>query len=124
MRIEITGVDLKAFAKKVYELSQPRGLGFLHFKPGPLSDDEVRPLLSDGHTALNMDYVKGRGCKMHVFRDAGKLFITSPWFDHTDEELHKLLTECGMTAPPAQKPHVVSCECDNCNQRRSSTEPG
>jgi hypothetical protein len=28
--ISITGVDLFSFAQKVYELSQPQGLGFLH----------------------------------------------------------------------------------------------
>ena len=32
--IEITGCDLSVFIKKVYELSAPQGLGFIHAKDG------------------------------------------------------------------------------------------
>lgn len=87
--IDITGVDLRAFTKKVYELSAPAGRGLLHYVPGGLTDEEVDQLLKSTSPAavLSLDYVKGRGCKMTVWKDGGgKLIISNPWFDHTAEE--------------------------------------
>jgi hypothetical protein len=33
-KIDITGVDMVEFVKKVYELSLPQGMGFLHYQEG------------------------------------------------------------------------------------------
>lgn len=86
--IEITGVDLVAFAKAAYELSQPQGMGWLHARPGPLDDATAEDLVrrcASGSVALHMDYVHGRSCKMVVFReDDGRLMISDSWYDHTD----------------------------------------
>ena len=93
--IEITGIDLKEFAKKVYELSSPQGMGFLHFTPAPLSDERAKEIINrfvnDKWAALRMDYVDGRACKMVVKKIDGKLFINDNWYDHTDEQLQELL---------------------------------
>lgn len=104
--IEITGVDLKKFVQKAYELSQPQGLGFLHYEKGALTDDEAQGIIDssrpDGRNAVSMDYVKGRSIKMHVSRDDGKLFIYNNWYDHSPHQLKELLIHCGFESE-AQK---------------------
>ena len=119
MKIDVTGIDLVAFAKKVYELSQPRGMGFLHFTKEPLSDEDARACVcEDRGTVLSMDYVLGRGCKMHVWREDGRLVIASPWYDHTEGELAALLKAFNIE-PPKSEPHNHSCECDMCARARA-----
>ena len=39
--IDITGVDLRKFVQMVYALSRPLGLGYLHYTPMPLSEEEI-----------------------------------------------------------------------------------
>ncbi len=98
--IDITSVDLKKFVKEVYALSAPAGLGFLHFKPGELSDEDAQAVIDrgDDRIAASMDYVNGRGCKMTVFRNPhGKLEIGDSWFDHSPHQLDDLLERCGIT---------------------------
>lgn len=101
--IEITGVDLVKFIKKVYDLSVPQGMGYLHFKEGPLSDDEAQALIDrkeyGGHIKVSLDYVRGRACKMTVFKDGDRLWIPSRWFDHQDFHLNDLLEHCGIKRP-------------------------
>jgi hypothetical protein len=100
--IEITGVNLIDFAKRVYDLSRPQGLGFLHFKEGDM-DAATEQWLSEriasekGRIALSMDYVSGRACKMTVFRDDdGTLWIDDSWFDHGNHLLNELLKTFGL----------------------------
>ena len=96
--IEITGCDLSIFIKKVYELSAPQGLGFLHAKNGPLEDSEVESILMDGcdRIAVEMDYVKGRSCKMVVFKKDDRIFIRDAWYDHSDNQLSELISSIGI----------------------------
>lgn len=97
--IDITSVDLKKFVKEVYALSSPAGLGFLHFKPGELSDEAAQAIIDRGDEciAASMDYVNGRQCKMTVFRKPdGKLEIGDNWFDHSTGQLTDLLERCGI----------------------------
>lgn len=94
--IKITGVDLVAFAKDVYELSTPQGLGMLHARPDGLSDEDAKRIATayadDKREALSMDYVHGRSCKMHVRRDDnGDLWIGESWYDHSSAALDDLL---------------------------------
>lgn len=91
--IDVTGVDLIKFAQKVYDLSQPQGLGLLHYTKDPLTAEEAKAYIHEGEgwTALMMDYVKGRACKMTVFRKEGKLWIRGDWYDHSDWALEELL---------------------------------
>jgi len=126
MEIDITGMDLIKFIREVYKLSIPAGLGHLHFKEGGLTDEEVEEILnvwkSDSKFALDMDYIKGRACKMTVFRNRNRICIRSPWYDHTDMRLAKLL----KTVWPKDKPfpelkaeeHGIACHCMHCQIKR------
>lgn len=98
MPINITGVDLKKFVKEVYNLSQPQGLGILHYREGGLTDEEAESILAEGtpHHPVDMDYVHGRACKMVVFNNDDKLTIPDRWYDHTDNQLIELLKRCGV----------------------------
>lgn len=98
--IDITGVDLVKFVKNVYDLSRPVGMGFLHFTPGPLSDDDAQRCImpAGGSLVVSMDYVHGRGCKMSVWRKLNRLEIDDAWYDHTDAQLQELLAHVGVAA--------------------------
>ncbi len=92
--IDITGVDLKLFIKKVYDLSKPQGLGFLHYTEGSLMDEDIDNILKHANyndVILSMDYIKGRACKMVVFKIDDKMWIHDNWFDHSKEQLSILL---------------------------------
>ena len=129
MKIDITGIYLIKFIKEVYKLSVPAGLGYLHFREGELTDEEAKEILNvwknDKQFALDMDYIKGRACKMTVFRkdrEGKEIFIHFPWFDHTDIQLKKLL----KAVWPKEKPfpelkaeeHGISCNCMDCQSKR------
>ena len=117
--IDITGVDLIKLAQKAYELSSPKGLGFIHFDPDPLTEEEAEKLIYlDPIWPLYMDYVKGRSCKLTVFSKEGKLFIDSHWHDHTNEDLMELLSAVGIKLHPNFEKHNPSCECESCLKGR------
>ena len=40
--IEVTNVDLAVLAQKAYELSAPKGMGYLHYTPGPITYEQAR----------------------------------------------------------------------------------
>ena len=100
MSIVIPDEKLRDLVRAVYDMSVPVGLGFLHATEGSLSDEDVNRLIhAEGRIAVKMDYVKGRQCKMTVFRAAdGTLTIHDQWFDHSDRQLEKLLELLGVTA--------------------------
>ena len=118
--IDITGVNLVEFAKEVYELSVPQGMGVLHATPEPLTDDEAKLYIhtEDGRSALSMDYVKGRACKMHVRREGEKLTIPDSWYDHTDRILNQLLDKFDINRVTEQE-HGCACNCMDCQTKRS-----
>jgi len=91
--IEITGTDMVKFVKKVYDLSSPLGLGLLHFRDEPLSDEDAEEIVNSP-CGVTMDYVHGRACKMRVTEKDGKLYIPDTWFDHSDTDLEQLLEVC------------------------------
>jgi len=126
MNIDVTTIDPIEFIREVYNLSSPQGLGFLHFREDELTDEEAREILdvckNDLQLFLDMDYIKGRACKMTIFRDEDRLYIRTPWYDHTNSQLAKLLRE----VLPEQKlsllkeeGHNISCNCKICQERRS-----
>ena len=112
--IEVTGIDLKQFAKDVYSLSIPKGMGFLHFRSGELEDEIAKQLVyHESLYPLDLDYVNGRACKMTVVKKEDKLFIDDVWFDHTDNQLKELLLRHNIQIEKTHD-HACSCECDNC----------
>lgn len=117
--IDVTSVDMMKFVQKVYELSQPQGMGMIHYQPGGLSDEEVKSFIQPDGT-VSMDYVKGRACKMHTRKDEGRLVIGDKWYDHTDEQLAELLESVGLSMTPGTRTddHGPSCNCTDCRAKR------
>jgi len=128
MEIDITGINLIEFIKGVYRLSVPAGLGWLHFTEGELTDEEAEEILDiwkkDKQFALDMDYIRGRACKMTVFRKGKNLYIRSPWYDHTDMQLEKLLKEVWskdrLLPELKAEEHGISCHCVDCQSKRET----
>lgn len=92
--IDITGADLRELVKAAYDVSQPQGAGFIHYTPGPLSDEEADEIIQrskGGNEAVYMDYVKGRSVKLGVITKDGRLYIHDRWYDHTPGQLASLL---------------------------------
>ncbi|MBA7565285.1 hypothetical protein ES695_13645 [Candidatus Atribacteria bacterium 1244-E10-H5-B2] len=126
MKIDITEIDLIQFVKEVYKLSIPAGLGRLHFKEGGLTDEDAKGILdiwkNDKQFALDMDYVGGRACKMTVFRDRNRIYIRSPWYDHTDMRLTMLLKAIWPEDKPfpelKAEEHGIACHCMHCQIKR------
>lgn len=96
--------------KKVYELSSPRGLGFLHAKEGELEDEVIQRLMTQFDKQPNypvlvsMDYVYGRCCKMTIRRhptDDSLALLPTHWYDHLDYQLLELMEACGVEEPAA-----------------------
>lgn len=101
--LEITGADLKECVKAAYALSEPRGLGYMHYQEGPLPDDEAQRQID--HAArwskgVNLDYVLGRACKFSVIEVNGRLFTPARWYDHTERDLNELLHRIGKVGAP------------------------
>ena len=125
MKVDITGVMLPEFVKAVYNISGPQGLGILHYTPEELTNDEVNEVLDAtwfGSVALNMDYVKGRACKMVVFKDEDSIYINYPWFDHTHEDFVSLLRAVWPKSKPfpviKHDEHGPTCNCAECRSKR------
>jgi hypothetical protein len=101
--IEIPADKLKEALQAAYAMSSPQGLGYLHYKDGGLSDSEAAAIIDrerpDGNIAASMDYVNGRSCKFHVYREGGKLLIAPSWYDHSDYALVGLLAALGVDDP-------------------------
>ena len=98
--IDITGVNLRKLVQEVYAASSPQGLGLLHYQKGGLSDEDADAIVAmgadDKHIVVRMDYVKGRSCKMTVWRRGERLVINDRWFDHTPDQLRSVLDACGI----------------------------
>ena len=119
--IDITGVDLVKFTQKVYTLSSPQGLGRYSLEPGGLDEGMARGFVeaykNDPHTALDLDYVNGRACKMIVLRKEDKLIISDSWYDHADHQFEELLSEFNITLDE-KKEHSLCCACVNCMMKK------
>jgi hypothetical protein len=113
--IDVTKVDMVLFVKRVYELSRPQGMGFLHYTTDPLTDEEAKGLIQPSGR-VSMDYVKGRSCKMVVFVEGDKKFIRDTWYDHTESQLRQLLLDVGIvpSIESTKARHGTACNCDDC----------
>ena len=103
---------LVPFIKKVYDLSHPQGLGFIHYTNEPLSDADAAALIQPTEIAVSMDYIRGRACKMFVFRDynTGTLHFELPWFDHTQVQEAELLLVLADPKEPKEPTAVLGME--------------
>lgn len=98
MPIDITKVDLKELIRHAYDLSNPQGMGFMHYRPGPIPEELVEDILKDtsSYCALSMDYVMGRAVKLSVHKDGDKLSLPDKWFDHDNGTYQILLDRLGI----------------------------
>lgn len=98
--IDITGTDLRKFIAKAYDLSQPQGMGYLHFQEGPIMDQAIDEILErsekSGYCVVGMDYVLGRAVKMSVYKKGDRLLIGDNWYDHNPAQLQILLCAEGV----------------------------
>lgn len=77
--------NIKDVIAAVYDCSRPQGLGFLHYTPDPLSDEELDKLASNTELKnLSLDYVAGRACKFCLREIKGEYYFDKDWFDHTE----------------------------------------
>lgn len=84
--------DLVAIVQHAYDLSKPQGMGYMHFVEGPLPLEEAKEYVRmNGEIAISLDYIRGRACKLVVFRDEDGLWMRGDWFDHSDEALQELV---------------------------------
>jgi len=93
-------VDLVRLVQEAYALSQPVGLGFIHFRPGGLSTEEAKAFIdatAHAHIAVMLDYVSGRCCKLTIFKDRsdGMYYVDDKWYDHDGWE--ELFARTGIT---------------------------
>ena len=117
MKIDVTNIDKVELVKAVYELSRPQGMGMMHFDPAPLTTKDVQSMIRPDGT-IRLDYVKGRACKVTTTREGERFFFQAPWYDHTDEQLYKLLDAFGLERPQSPENHGPSCNCAQCKQKR------
>lgn len=96
--IDLTGVDPTLMLKAAYDLSRPQGMGFIHFKPEPLTDQECEAILARGHDHLvfSTDYVNGRAMKLALYRDGDKQYMKKSWYDHSSYDFAELLNRLGF----------------------------
>lgn len=98
--IAISRENLPKVIAKAYDLSAPQGLGFLHFKPGGISEDELSGILArvdeaetTYHKRIRLDYVEGRAVKLTIDYDEGSQqwrIDGDRWYDHGAAEWEDL----------------------------------
>lgn len=72
--INLDGLDKAAILAALYNGARPQGLGFLHYDPTPMTEEEARGL---GHGYF--DYLKGRVMKVDLSGDT-----LDPWLYDRD----------------------------------------
>ena len=64
--VDTKGLKKSAVLAALYNDSKPQGLGFLHFDPAPMTEEEAEDLLK---TSTHFDYLKGRVMKVDLSND-------------------------------------------------------
>ena len=65
--IDLNGRNKAEVLAKLYNASQPIGMGFFQAKPGDMKVEEAQSLLDSGQTYF--DYLKGRVMKIDLSKD-------------------------------------------------------
>lgn len=66
--INIEGISKGRVLAALYNASRPLGMGFLHFDPKPMTEEEANEILAQYHDAY-FDYLKGRVMKVDLSHD-------------------------------------------------------
>ena len=62
--ISIAGLDKAEVLAALYNAARPQGMGFLQYKPEPMTDREAREILDGGQDYF--DYLNGRAMKVSL----------------------------------------------------------
>lgn len=101
-RILVSRKNLPTVIAKAFDLSQPQGMGYLHYQPGPIPADTLRRILDNSDNAtmpylrgVSLDYVEGRAVKLHIpysEEDSTHYLEERPhWYDHSDRAWRELV---------------------------------
>lgn len=105
--IDVTNLDLRKLVEAAFTYSKAQGLGFLHDKPGDLTDEEYAAITNDGEgygeIAASADYIRGRSMKLTIRKKDGRLFWYHRWYDHTRDQSIYVLIAAGMSAEAAEE---------------------
>lgn len=69
--IQLTGLNKADVLAALYNASKPQGMGFLHYDPKPMTQQEADALLKQ---ITYFDYLKGRVMKVDLSKD-----VLDPW---------------------------------------------
>jgi hypothetical protein len=67
LELNIKGKNKAAILAALYNNSRPQGMGFLHYDPKPMSEEEAAKILEESSA---FDYLKGRVLKVNLSGDA------------------------------------------------------
>jgi len=68
--IAIAGIDKAKILAALYNASQPLGMGFLHYDPKPMTEEEARAEIANNPSSdCYFDYLHGRVMKVTVGGD-------------------------------------------------------
>lgn len=103
-KIRIPADKINTFIRSAYSLSQPQGMGILHYNPAPMTVEEADEIINapHNHRYIGMDYVLGRAVKLTIFKDDEGYYIEDRgrWFDHTDSQWRELQESISMEGMP------------------------
>lgn len=98
--IDITDLDVRKVIAAAFDRSHAQGMGFLHDKPGPVTDEEIdsgkRTNQSTGAESWSFDYLRGRSMKLHFTAYDSKLWWQLGWYDHSEFSQEVVLAVAGM----------------------------
>lgn len=65
-KISLVGLNKAAVLAALYNASKPQGMGFMHYDPKPMTQEEAEALLAQ---TTDFDYLKGRVMKVNLKSD-------------------------------------------------------
>jgi hypothetical protein len=79
--ISIAGIDKAVLLAELYNNARPQGMGYLHFTPDVMTDDDARRILAEfpAGRPIRFDYLKGRVMKVDITGD-----VLKPWLYDRD----------------------------------------
>lgn len=97
--IDISKLSKAQVLAALYNASQPLGMGFMHYDPSPMSENEAANLLEQ---STYFDYLKGRVMKV----DLSKSEFDPRYYDRDNGQGAAARVVCGLTplAPDTATP--------------------
>ena len=65
--MDIKGLNKARVLAALYNASTPLGLGFMHYDPSPMTEEQAREILNEGN--FYFDYLRGRVMKINLEHD-------------------------------------------------------